>query len=90
MIKTVVSVTKDEDYVTKDRAEGGHAGGDRLTGIENVGGCSHADLLIGNGQENDLQGRKGNDTLDGGAGDDNLLKTTPAVNAGAPRYWPQA
>ena len=58
--------------LTRDRAEGGHAEGDRLTGIEELKGSSHADQLIGNGRNNRLEGREGNDTLISGAGDDQL------------------
>ena len=58
--------------LTRVRAEGGHASGDRLTGIEVLRGSSHADLLIGNGRDNELQGREGDDTLISGAGNDDL------------------
>ena len=51
---------------------GGHAEGDRLTGIENIDGSSHADHLIGNGRNNRLHAEDGNDTLEGGAGADRL------------------
>ena len=53
-------------------AEGGHAEGDTLTGIENIWGSRHADHLIGDAEDDSLRGREGNDTLDGGAGDDDL------------------
>ena len=59
--------------LTRNRGQqGGHAEGDTLTGIENIDGSSHADLLIGNGRSNALDGRDGNDTLISGAGDDQL------------------
>ncbi len=58
--------------LTRVRAEGGHASGDRLTGIEELRGSSHADRLIGNGRDNELQGREGDDTLISGAGNDEL------------------
>ena len=51
-------------------AEGGHANGDTLTGIEGVFGSSHADHLNGDADPNLLNGREGDDTLEGGAGDD--------------------
>ena len=53
-------------------AEGGHAEGDTLTGIEGVFGSNYADHLTGDAGHNNLIGADGDDTLDGGAGDDNL------------------
>lgn len=50
----------------------GEAAGDILTSIENVIGSAHDDLLIGNGQINDLAGLAGDDTLIGGGSRDNL------------------
>ena len=61
------------------RAQGGHAQGDRLTGIENLTGSDFADTLVGdNGDnwledgDNWLEGGAGNDRLTGGAGADTL------------------
>jgi len=60
---------------------GGDAEGDVLTGIENVIGSNHNDVIIGSNGTNylygmdgndDVRGAYGNDTLDGGAGDDTL------------------
>ena len=60
---------------------GGDAEGDVLTGIENVIGSNHNDVIIGSNGTNylygmdgndNIQGAYGNDTLDGGAGDDTL------------------
>ena len=51
-------------------AEGGHAEGDTLTGIEFLWGSSHADRLTGNDGLNGFFGGAGADTLDGGAGRD--------------------
>ena len=51
-------------------AEGGHAEGDTLTGIEFVFGSSHADRLTGDAGVNFFFGGAGADTLDGGAGSD--------------------
>ena len=51
---------------------GGDADGDTLTGIEQVLGSNHNDLLIGDGGANQLWGMGGDDTLRGGAGADVL------------------
>ncbi|MEM7425514.1 MAG: cadherin-like domain-containing protein [Pseudomonadota bacterium] len=51
-------------------AEGGDAAGDILTGIEQLGGSRHDDMLAGDEQNNTLIGRRGADTLSGGAGKD--------------------
>ncbi|MHA7774486.1 LysM peptidoglycan-binding domain-containing protein [Roseibium sp. M-1] len=51
---------------------GGHAEGDTLSGIENLFGSSHNDILSGNGLDNYLRGGAGNDTLNSGSGDDTL------------------
>jgi Ca2+-binding RTX toxin-like protein len=48
----------------------GAAGNDSLTGIEIVLGGNFADSILGDGLANVLDGRLGNDTLDGGGGDD--------------------
>jgi Ca2+-binding RTX toxin-like protein len=51
---------------------GGSAEGDTLTSIENLGGSSHGDTLVGNDLNNALQGFDGNDFLRGGGGADEL------------------
>lgn len=63
-------------------ASGGHAEGDTLTGIENVVGSQHADMLTAREDDPDtlgplgrgsfLWGGKGDDTLQGGTGRDHL------------------
>ena len=53
-------------------AQGGHAEGDTLTGIEAVDGSVHANHLTGDDGNNYIVGREGNDTLAGAAGDDYL------------------
>ncbi len=50
----------------------GYALGDVLTNVENILGGDFNDLLIGNGNANELTGGLGNDTLVGGAGADSL------------------
>ena len=52
---------------------GGEADGDTLTGIENVIGSNHDDVLIGDGGDNLLLGLGGDDYLIGGDGDDVLM-----------------
>ncbi len=63
---------------------GGAAGGDTLTGIENVLGTSEADTLTGDGNANVLNGNGGADTLNGGGGDDHLIAGEPGPSGGAP------
>jgi Ca2+-binding RTX toxin-like protein len=67
--------------LTAGTASGGHATGDRLTGIENIEGTTFADTITGNASDNwliglagadSLHGEAGNDRLDGGAGEDFL------------------
>ena len=53
-------------------ASGGHAHGDTLTGIENLTGSAHADVLEGDALANVLRGGDGNDKLSGGDGTDTL------------------
>ncbi|NGN43474.1 calcium-binding protein [Mesorhizobium sp. CGMCC 1.15528] len=55
---------------------GGHAEGDTLTGIENVIGSEHTDLLVGDGGNNLLVGLGGGDTLIGGLGNDIFVVDT--------------
>ena len=52
---------------------GGFAEGNRLSGIENISGSGHDDVLIGNASANVLDGGAGNDVLRGEGGDDTLL-----------------
>ena len=51
-------------------AQGGHAEGDTLTGIEFIFGSSYADRLTGDAEFNALLGGPGADMLDGGEGFD--------------------
>ena len=50
----------------------GHAQGDTLSGIENLMGSEHNDLLLGDGNANRLTGGDGDDALNGYGGDDEL------------------
>ena len=52
---------------------GGFAEGNQLSGIENIIGSSHDDVLIGNAMANLLDGKAGNDLLNGEGGNDVLL-----------------
>ena len=63
-------------------AEGGHAEGDTLTGIEGVFGSSHADHLSGDAGGNLLNSGDGDDTLAGGAGDDWQLQGGAGADCG--------
>ena len=51
---------------------GGHAQGDRISGVEHVVGSGHDDEFVGDAGENRLEGGVGADRLDGGGGDDHL------------------
>lgn len=55
------------------RGYGGHAEGDRLTGIENLSGGNMADTFFGNGAANVLNGWGGKDSLYGHGGNDTLI-----------------
>jgi Ca2+-binding RTX toxin-like protein len=62
----------------------GDANGDQLTGIENIYGSSHDDILSGNAVRNVIGGEAGNDVIQGNAGDDSLAGETgdDQVNGG--------
>jgi Ca2+-binding RTX toxin-like protein len=49
--------------LAKGRGYGGHAEGDRLTGIDNITGSDFSDVLVGNGGANILRGGGGSDTV---------------------------
>ena len=53
-------------------SEGGHAGGDVITDIENLAGSVYQDVLVGDDGANRLDGDEGDDELNGGNGDDEL------------------
>ncbi len=51
-------------------------GDDRLRSIENLSGSGYADTLVGNEDDNDIDGRAGSDTLQGAGGDDVFIGGT--------------
>ena len=58
--------------LTTGRGYGNEAAGDRLSGIENIEGSNHNDVLTGDDGANTLYGGNGLDTLHGGGGEDRL------------------
>ena len=58
--------------LTVDLAAGTASDGDTLTGIENLIGSEHADVLSGDDDANVIEGRGGDDVIDGRGGDDIL------------------
>ena len=54
-------------------SEGGHAGGDVFTDIENIAGSVYRDVLVGDDGVNRLDGDEGDDELKGGIGNDQLV-----------------
>ena len=66
--KATGSVTVD---LSTERAYGAD-GNDTLVGMEGVRGSEYADSLVGDGQDNYLEGNAGADTMVGGAGEDYL------------------
>lgn len=58
--------------LTAQTVSGGHATGDTISGIENTGGSTFADVLWGDAGTNVLDGYAGADTLIGRDGDDTL------------------
>ena len=54
-------------------SEGGHAGGDVFTDIENIAGSVYRDVLVGDDGVNRLDGNEGDDELKGGIGNDQLF-----------------
>ena len=55
------------------RGSGGHAEGDRISGVEHVIGSAHNDRLEGDSSNNELTGGAGADTLIGGEGRHDLI-----------------
>ena len=52
---------------------GGDAGGDVLSGVENVIGSKFSDVLTGSAEANSLNGDEGDDFLQGAGGSDTLI-----------------
>jgi len=67
--------------LTTGQGIGGHAQGDILIDVENLGGSNFSDVLIGDANANALRGYNGDDSLRGGGGRDTLVG-----DAGADRF----
>ena len=65
-------------------AVSGGAGADTVSGVEEVLGTAHADVITGDGAANILRGGGGIDTLNGGGGADQLFAGAPVEGGGAP------
>lgn len=63
---------------------GGDAGGDTLSGIENLIGSGNSDVLIGNNVGNIIDGGAGSDTITGNLGSDSIIggDGNDVINAG--------
>jgi Ca2+-binding RTX toxin-like protein len=72
-IFSIGSVTID---LAAGTADGGHAAGDKLSGIENIFTGGYADLLIGSSAGNEFVAGGGADTLNGAGGADTLHGNT--------------
>ncbi len=59
--------------LTDGTGSGGHAEGDKLSGIENLMGSAHDDVLHGDSQGNVIDSGAGDDAVAGMAGNDTLL-----------------
>jgi len=59
--------------LTTGTGSGGHAQGDTLVNIENLGGSQYGDTLLGDAGHNILRGYAGNDVLVGAGGADTLV-----------------
>ncbi|KAI4904121.1 hypothetical protein NFI96_029058, partial [Prochilodus magdalenae] len=69
-VKTSTGVRVD---LNSGRGEWADAENDTYTGVEGVSGTNYNDLIIGDDEDNELQGRFGNDTLIPGHGSDLLF-----------------
>ena len=70
---TAGDVTINLDDGGSQTASGGDAGGDIISGFENVIGGAGDDTITGDGNANVLEGGAGVDTLSGGDGNDRLI-----------------
>ena len=62
-------------HLAAGEMDGGDLTGDRISGIEVVRSDSGNDTLIGDAADNLLDGREGDDDIDGGPGNDTLLSS---------------
>ena len=84
---SLANVKDEEGFVIGH--EGGHAAGDRLKNIENLGGSNFDDILTGDHENNSLRGLDGDDILKGGRGNDYLLgeKGADTIDGGEGEDW---
>ena len=68
---TLVSLA-DGDTESLEPSGRGRPERDELTSVENVQGSDRDDIIIGDGQDNDLRGGRGDDQVDGEEGSDTL------------------
>lgn len=71
----IASATGVSVSLLRGRGWAGDAAGDRLTGIENLRGSTHADTLWGDHGANRLEGGAGDDTITGNGGADYTIVT---------------
>ncbi len=73
---TLTDPASEPDGIAGGSATGGDTGYDTLRNIENVVGGSGDDTIVGNSLANTLEGRAGNDVLNGGNGIDTAIYTS--------------
>ena len=70
----VVSYENSSEAVFVDLSTGGHSGGDAegdtISEVENIRGSEHADVLIGDDQDNEIEGGEEDDIIEGREGAD--------------------
>jgi Ca2+-binding RTX toxin-like protein len=75
-------VTVDMSVVNSAQTSGGDASGDYLTGFENLLGSAYNDTLTGDNNANTIEGGAGSDNLSGGSGDGDDFDTVSYKNSG--------